>query len=83
MSPRWKRTIELANDGKPLTVWHRDGLQIAQDAVSFTARGGNLELVFHVYRDINGKAGDELGEAKTIHGAKCIAADILKEERDE
>jgi len=74
--PRWKRRLELGNDGKPLTVWHRDGLQIAQDAVSLKPEAKGTDLVFHVYEDNHGNQGAQLGESKTLNGAKEVAKGV-------
>ncbi len=77
-APHWKRTIVVDNEGKPLTVWHRDGLQIAQDAVSFKPEAKGTELVFNIYReDSRGEPDVWLGEAKTIQAAKRLAPTLV------
>lgn len=74
----WKRTIVVDNEGKPLTVWHRGGLQICQDAVSRAEMPKGTELVFNVYEEDGREEPIKwLGEAKTIQGAKRLASTLV------
>ena len=71
---QWKRRIELDNDGKPIIVWYRDGLQISQDMMSIDPNHVGIEMVFAIYVDgPKGAPGAYLGEHKTINGAKRLA----------
>lgn len=68
----WKRRKVQDNDGKPLTVWSRDGLEIAQDSVSLEPHAMGTEMVFNIYTEL----GEWLGEAATLHGAKSLARKV-------
>lgn len=64
---RWKRRSVTDNDGKPMTVWHRDDLEISQNV-----NHGRFGWWFELERVT--KAGRTyLGDAPTLRGAKTLA----------